>query len=279
GGANGKSTSLGIMADTLGDYAGTAAPGLLAATKGDRHPTEIASLMGKRQVTAHESGEGVVLREDFIKQATGDDVLTARFMRGDFFDFPPTHKLQLLTNHKPQVKGQDRGIWRRVQLVPYLASFGTPEQVAAGTHTHVRDVELIDRLRDELEGVLAWRVRGAVAWTQEGLRPPEAVRVASAEYKSEQDRVGQFVAECCERGPREGPDAFMEPLTDAMGGLYPAYVSWAKDGGIHPLSKARFTDDVLRVVGADRTVERKTSAENGKRRKLSCVPGLRLLPE
>jgi P4 family phage/plasmid primase-like protien len=276
GGSNGKSTFVAALSETEGDYATTAAPGLLMATKGagERHPTEIASLMGRRMVTAHESGEGVVLREDFIKQATGDDVLTARFMRGDFFEFSPTHKLQLLTNHKPSIKGQDHGIWRRIHLVPFLASFGTEDQVRAGTHTHLRDLETVAAVRAELEGVLAWRVRGAVAWAEGGLQPPGLVLEASDSYKSEQDRVGQFIRECCERGAE-----LSEPLTDGMGGLYPAYQSWCRDGGIHPLAKGRFVDDVLRVTGERGLVEFQSSVENGKRRKLRLVRGLRLLPD
>ncbi len=289
-GSNGKSTVLTMMAETMGDYAATAPPGLVAAGKGERHPTEIASLMGRRMVTAHESGEGVVLREDFIKQATGEDVLSARFMRGDFFDFRPTHKLQLLTNHKPSIKGQDEGIWRRVQLAPYLASFGTEEEVEEGKRGAVKDLGLLERLREkgEMEGVLAWRVRGALEWLQGGgLRPPAVVRAASEAYKGEQDRVRQFVDECCETGPggvagREpGPEGkmFEEALTDGMGGLYPAYVGWCKDGGIWPLSKVRFVDDVLRVVGGARALDRKSSVVDGRRRKLKIIQGLRLLPE
>lgn len=289
-GSNGKSTVLTMMAETMGDYAATAPPGLVAAGKGERHPTEIASLMGRRMVTAHESGEGVVLREDFIKQATGEDVLSARFMRGDFFDFRPTHKLQLLTNHKPSIKGQDEGIWRRVQLAPYLASFGTEEEVEEGKRGAVKDIGLLDRLRarEEMEGVLAWRVRGVLEWLQGGgLRPPAVVRAASEAYKGEQDRVRQFIDECCETGPggvagREpGPEGkmFEEALTDGMGGLYPAYVGWCKDGGVWPLSKVRFVDDVLRVVGGARALDRKSSIVDGRRRKLKIIQGLRLLPE
>lgn len=275
GGSNGKSTVLGLMADTAGDYASAAPPGLMAASKGDRHPTEIAALFGKRQVTSHESGEGIVLREDFIKQATGDDVMTARYMREDFFSFAPTHKLQLLTNHKPAIKGQDQGIWRRVQLVPYLASFGSEEEVRRGERTAVRDLGMVARLREEREGILAWRVRGAVEWARGGLRAPDAVLSASATYKREQDRVGQFVAECCELDAEA-----MEALTEGMGGgLYPAYVAWCKDSGVFALSKARFVDDALRVTGAAETVSRLSSVENGKRRKVTYVPGIRLLPE
>jgi P4 family phage/plasmid primase-like protien len=274
-GSNGKSTVLDLLAATMGDYAGVAAPGLMLAAKGERHPTEIASLMGKRMVTAHESGEGVVLREDFIKQATGGDRLSARFMREDFFDFAPTHKLQLLTNHKPAVKGQDQGIWRRVLLVPYEASFGDEAAVLGGRATHLIDHGLVERLRGELEGILAWRVRGAVEWaTQGGLRAPAVVRAASDAYKLEQDRVGQFVAECCERGLEH-----REPMTEGLGGgLYPAYVEWCREGGIHALAKSRFQDDILRVV--DGIVEKgKVPMGNGRRRDVRFIRGVRLMPD
>ncbi len=279
GGANGKSTVLDTIREVLGDYAGTAAPGLLAATKGDRHPTEIAALFGRRMVTAHESGENIVLREDFIKQATGGDRITARYMREDFFEFSPTHKIQLLTNHKPQVKGTDEGIWRRVLLVPYVMSFGTAEQVARGERRMLGDVMMPTRLRGELPGILAWLVRGCLAWRDAGgLNPPKVVRVASEAYRGEQDRARQFVEECCEVG-----DDFTEPLTEGMGGLYPAYQSWCKDGGIFALSKAKFVDEVLRVVS--RTVARAQATDRlltvtgGGRRKVKMISGVRLLPE
>lgn len=120
-GSNGKSTIIDTIAQVMGDYSATAAPGLMISRGNDNHPTEIADLFGKRMVTAHESKAEGNLREDFIKQATGGDKLKARFMRGDFFEWSPTHKLQLLTNHKPTVKGQDNGIWRRILLMPYPA--------------------------------------------------------------------------------------------------------------------------------------------------------------
>lgn len=277
-GGNGKSLVLEVMAATMGDYAGTAAPGLLVASKGsERHPTEIAALFGRRMVTAHESGEGVVLREDFVKQATGGDKLTARYMREDFFEFEPTHKIQLLTNHKPQIKGQDLGIWRRVILVPFGVTFGTREQVEAGTHMVLRDGDLLERLQVELEGVLAWRVRGAVEWALSGLMPPALVRAASEAYKSEQDRIGQFVGECCEIGPE-----FEEAITSggslsANTGLYPAYVSWCKEGGVFPMSKGRFVDDLLRVVVRAAVVMRRLRVGDGKRREVRAIQGVRLM--
>jgi len=303
-GSNGKSTVLGTVSAVLGDYAGTAAPQLLAASgQGpEAHPTGIADLWGKRMVTAHETKEGAVLREDFIKQATGGDKIKARYMREDFFEFDPTHKIQMLTNAKPVVRGQDHGIWRRVLLVAYTQRFGTTEQVAAGEATAVGDKHLGARLAGDAarSGVLSWIVRGAVEWARVGLRAPDAVREASAVYREEQDRVGQWVHECCEVQPADagsrvggagefavgvsefadsGSLEWSEPLTLGMGGLYPAYVEWCRGGGIHALSRQRFLQELLRVCKKARSQEVYEKGASGKRRKITRIFGLRMLPE
>lgn len=320
GGQNGKSTILETVTRVLGDYAGVAAPGLVASTERDgaeRHPTEIASLLGQRMVTAHETNEGAVLREGFIKWATGGDRLTARFMREDFFSFNPTHKIQLLTNHKPTIKGQDIGIWRRVLLVPYLMSFGSKEKVERGEALAVADRDLMEVLRadqDMLSAVLSWIVRGATYWFEGGLRPPEVVLAASRAYQSEQDRVGQFVRECCELAPAsvmavvmrgapgwhspassrsadapaetggmgamaETPRQWSEPLTHGMEGLYPAYVAWCREGGYHSLARGRFVDGLHRAVPGFRIAETYEGGKESGRRKITRCFGLRLLAD
>lgn len=274
-GSNGKSTILDTIADVLGDYAATAAPGLLVGGGNDRHPTEIADLFGRRMVTAHETGEGGHLKEDTVKQLTGSDKVKARFMRADFFEFEPTHKLQLLTNYKPIIKGQDNGIWRRVLLVPYLARFGSPEEVNAGCAHFVKDTRVAERLKAELQGVLTWLVEGARAWFQDGLQPPDAVLAASRDYQAEQDRVGQFINECCELGPE-----LEAPLTDGLGGgLYEAYRAWCGESGFHALSKIRFSQEVERVVPSAQKFRKKVSAEGGGRRDVMVFKGLRLLED
>lgn len=270
-GSNGKSTVLDTVADVLGDYAGTAAPGLLMNGK-DRHPTEIADLFGRRMVTAHETGEGGVLREDFVKQATGGDRIKARFMHADFFEFAPTHKLQLLTNHKPIIKGQDNGIWRRVLLVPYLARFASVEEVRAGRAHYIKDTSILDKLLAERAGILAWVVQGAVAWVADGLQPPDSVLAASKDYQTEQDRIGQFITECCELGI-----TYAESLSAGMGGgLYPAYVGWSKESGTLPLSKNRFLNEIQRAVPGCEVAEKKVQVDGG-RRLVRHVHGIRLL--
>lgn len=297
-GSNGKSTILNTVSAVLGDYAGTAAPQLLAtssANGSEAHPTGIADLWGKRMVTAHETKEGAVLREDFIKQATGGDKIKARFMRADFFEFDPTHKIQLLTNSKPSVRGQDHGIWRRVLLVAYLQRFGSEEQVAEGSATLVGDKHLGARLSgdDARAGVLSWIVRGAVEWAQRGgLRAPDVVREASEVYREEQDRVGQWLHECCElevaapgsRVAGVGADdtshfTFSEPLTVGMGGLFPSYVEWCKSAGFFALSRNRFLQELRRAAPRVRVGEVYERGESGKRRKVLRVFGIRMLGE
>ena len=297
-GSNGKSTILNTVSAVLGDYAGTAAPQLLAtssANGSEAHPTGIADLWGKRMVTAHETKEGAVLREDFIKQATGGDKIKARFMRADFFEFDPTHKIQLLTNSKPSVRGQDHGIWRRVLLVAYLQRFGSEEQVAEGSATLVGDKHLGARLsgEDARAGVLSWIVRGAVEWAQGGgLKAPDVVREASEVYREEQDRVGQWLRECCELevaapGSRVGGVGaddtshftFSEPLTMGMGGLFPSYVEWCKSAGFFALSRNRFLQELRRAAPRVRVGEVYEKGESGKRRKVLRVFGIRMLGE
>lgn len=272
-GSNGKSTILDTIADVLGDYAATAAPGLLVAGKhGSDHPTGMADLFGRRMVTSHESGEGAYLKEDVVKQLTGSDKVKARFISANFFEFDPTHKLQLLTNHKPLIKGQDNGIWRRVLLMPYMARFASAEDVAAGRAHYVKDTAVGERLKEEKAGVLAWLVQGAKTWAQDGLQPPDAVLAASRDYQTEQDRVGQFLAECCELDPMSEA-----PLTHDFGGLYNVYRDWCAENGQLALSKPRFVQELERCVPGFAKNDAKVPGVGGSRRKILQIRGVRLL--
>ncbi|MRT95428.1 phage/plasmid primase, P4 family [Xylella fastidiosa] len=272
-GANGKSTLLDLIMGVLGGYAGVAAPGLLIGNKSQQHPTAVADLFGRRMVTIHESGDGEALREDFVKRATGGDALKARYMYGELFEFQPTHKLQLLTNHKPVIKGQDSGIWRRIMLIPFKASFDAAEGEPTRSYRYLRDMGIAEKLAAEREGVLAWLVAGAVEWYKNGLNPPDIVLDASEEYQSEQDRVGQFIDEECETGAE-----YEEKLSTPMGGgLYPAYTQWCKASGVYTLSKTRFLDGLKRCVPGFKRRDVKETVGVGKRCNFVIIQGVRLL--
>lgn len=221
-GANGKSTIVDSILHVLGeDYGGTAPPSLLIATRQDRHPTEIAALFGKRLVVAHESDEGRRLNEGLVKQLTGGDRLTGRRMREDFWEFPPTHKMMLLTNHRPRVTGDDNGIWRRLKLLPFEVTFGEDR----------RDKAMPDKLKAEAAGILRWAVSGCLAWQQHGMAEPAAVSTATASYRSDEDSLSGFIADRCVVSPNAQVKA---------GHLYDAYRTWAESRGERTLSQRNF---------------------------------------
>lgn len=217
-GSNGKSTLFDLLLAALGDHAKTAAPSLLVAKRGESHPTERADLHGARLVTVVEVGAGKAFDEELVKQLTGGDVIKARYMQRDFFEFRPTHKLLISANHKPTITGTDHAIWRRIALVPFAVRFDGD----------AKDTALPGKLLRELPGFLAWCVRGCLEWQAEGLRPPSSVLQATAAYRAEQDTVGTFLDERC---------LAFEQARVKSGGLYADYTEWAKAAGEHPISQ------------------------------------------
>ena len=227
-GSNGKSTLLRVLQALLGrDYAAEAAPDLLLAKDWSAHPTELAELFGKRLVVCQESGEGRALDEPRVKRLTGGDLITARRMREDFWTFEPTHKLWLSSNYRPKIRGMDEGIWRRVLLVPFAQEIPEPE----------RDRELPAKLMEELPGVLAWGVRGWEEYRRGGLQPPEAVRVATAQYRLEEDAIGRFIVACTEPDPAGRVQAAQ---------LFEAYQSWCKENSERTVSQTALGVDLVK---------------------------------
>jgi putative DNA primase/helicase len=209
-GANGKSTFLGILLALLGDYGMQAVSELLMVKHNESHPTERADLFGKRFVATIETEEGKRMAEALMKQMTGGDKIRARKMRQDFFEFPPTHKIILAANHKPQVRGTDHAIWRRIKLVPFTVTIPPREQ----------DKALPAKLKKEQSGILAWLVAGCLDWQRHGLGEPDEVRQATTAYQAEQDVVQGFIDECCQVHPEAKANS---------SGLLTAYLAWSGD--------------------------------------------------
>ncbi len=218
GGANGKTTFLGTLQHMLGDYAGTAAPGLLIARGGNEHPTGLADLQGRRLVVVSETGEAGRLNEEQVKALTGGDRITARRMQMDFYQFDPSHMLILQTNHKPRVTGTDEGIWRRLRLIPFTVTVPADK----------RDPKLPDKLRAEARGILAWAFEGWRKYQRDGFLTPAAVTAATNEYRDASDQIGAFVSESCEVGIH---------FTVASADLYRAYSTWCEEAGERPRSQ------------------------------------------
>jgi putative DNA primase/helicase len=220
-GANGKSTLLEALGAMLGDYGAKTPTETLLIKRSAGISNDVARLRGARLVTAVEAEDGQRLAESLVKQLTGGDTITARFLYQEAFEFAPTFKLWLATNHKPTIRGTDYAIWRRIRLIPFAVTIPEKEQ----------DRTLPDKLKAELPGILAWAVRGCLEWQREGLGLPEAVKAATAAYQVEQDTLAAWLDACCILSPT---------ATARAGQLYKNYRAWAEENGERPMTGHKF---------------------------------------
>ena len=241
-GSNGKSVFVDTIAYMLGEYAASCQPETVMMR--DRNNTargDLARLKGARMVVTSEPNDGCRLDEGIVKQMTGgtENKLTARFLYGREFEFAPEFKVIMSTNYKPVIKGTDNGIWRRVRLIPFTAEF-TKEN---------RDPQLTEKLRRELPGILNWAIAGAVGWCKEGLPPCAIIDEAGQEYRSEMDRVQQFLDDCTTRSESSSTQAST---------LYKCYKAWCSEQGDRfPVGSTKFFMELKR-----RFKSRKTEAYN-----------------
>lgn len=220
-GDNGKSTLLEVLRKLEGDYARQADFKTFLEHEHDGVRNDLAGLKGARLVTAIEADERRALSESVVKLITGGDTVTARFLFQEFFEFKPELKLWLAANHRPTIKGTDHAIWRRVRLVPFTTRI--PEEE--------KDEHMVDRLLEELPGILAWAVRGLADWQEKGLEAPAEVRAATDFYRADEDQVGRFLDDCAERNPQ---------ATTTARDLFAAYRKWCEGVGEEPSSQKKF---------------------------------------
>jgi putative DNA primase/helicase len=187
-GANGKSVFCEIIESLLGDYAIVVSPELVMLRRHGGIPNDIARLRGVRVAMMNETSQGCRFDEAKLKDLTGGDTLTGRFLHAEFFDFTPTHKLIIRGNHKPMINGTDEGIWRRLRLVPFVVTIPANEQ----------DQQLVEKLRGELPGILRWAVAGSLEWQRDGLQAPAPILDAVRQYREESDTLGRFISEHCQ---------------------------------------------------------------------------------
>jgi putative DNA primase/helicase len=216
-GANGKSVFLKTIGALMADYGQQVQTSTLMVRSQQTVNNDIAILRGARFLSAIETDEGQKLAEGTVKQITGGDKVRARFLFQESFEFTPQFKIWLAANHRPEVKGTDHAIWRRIRLVPFNVTIPKIEQ----------NPHLDTELKEELPGILAWAIEGCLLWQREGLSEPEAVTKATAEYREDMDVLGDFIAERCEVG-----ENYQATTTE----LYNNYETWCLKNGEKPKS-------------------------------------------
>jgi putative DNA primase/helicase len=222
-GANGKSTLLNVLSELLGSNYSKQTPSetLMAKFGGRSASNDLARLQGARAVIANEIEGGAHLAEAMIKQITGGDLISARYLYAEYFEFKPVFKLFMAGNHKPVIRGDDDGIWRRIQLVPFEVTIPEAE----------RDHDLAAKLRAELPGILNWAIEGCLVWKKSGMSVPDVITDAVKEYRDDMDIMGQWLSEEAEIAPS---------ATWAATEAYDCCQFWLKQNGFKPMNIAAF---------------------------------------
>ncbi len=226
-GRNGKSTFVDLMVEVMGDYAVSMSIDSFAGDKrrsGAEATPDLARLPGARLVAASEPEMGVQLKDALIKSLTGGETIAVRRLNQDFFELDPQFKIILSGNHKPVIRDDSDGIWRRVKLVPWDVQIPEGEV----------DRDLPRKLRAEKAGIFAWMVRGALDYLKRGLMEPEGISAATREYREENDPLGAFVRGAC---IVTGRDEDTETPLD----LFNAYQRFARREGLSDFRQPTFT--------------------------------------
>lgn len=241
-GENGKSQLLNVQRALLGDYGLNCQSETFMIRNAGSIREDVARLAGARMVVSTETEEGRQLAETFVKQFTGEDDVTARFLYRPSFEFKPACKIFVACNHKPVICGTDHAIWRRIRLIPFDWKVPSDKKVEGFAEK---------RLKPELNGILNWAIRGCLEWQRDGLHPPECVRAATADYRAESDVLAEWIGERC----NVGPDNFASNKA-----LRKSCEAWANENGIRPMDGRWFG---RRLAERSGLVNAKSGGERG----------------
>ena len=201
-GQNGKSVLIETLSHILGDYSAAAPSSMLMKTHNETIPNDVARLRGRRMASLSELDVGDRFNEAKIKLYTGSDEVPARFMHQEWFEFVPSAKMWIHGNHKPVIRGQDKGIWRRIVLLPFSHEVPDDERVLDFAKVH---------LYPEASGILNWALKGCLEWQKKGLAAPNVILAQTAMYRDESDVLGDFIGERCDVGRKydaSSPDLY-----------------------------------------------------------------------
>ena len=221
----------------LGPLAGPVPSELLLKQRDSKNPdapsASLMALRGKRIVWASETERGRQFSTQRVKWLCGGDTIVGRdpFGRRQV-EFSPTHSIFLLTNDKPRADASDSAFWSRVLLIPFRFTFVDNPQ---GPHERKRDPHLLEKLKAEAPGILAWLIRGCLEWQRQGLNPPEIVRVSTEQYRQDEDQLARFIDECCI--VKAGAEV-------KAGDLFKVYRAWCDESGERSTNVRVFGEEV-----------------------------------
>ncbi|MEP3331664.1 phage/plasmid primase, P4 family [Sedimentitalea sp.] len=229
-GRNGKGIYWNTAVDIMGQYGRKAPNSLFVKTRNEEHKTDLAGMEGTRLAIGSELNRDDHWNETAIKDMTGGDKLTARFMRGDYFDFIPEFFLMIAGNDKPIMHDVGPSMRDRMLLVPFVVYIKEED----------RDLNLADKLKEEWPAILRWMIDGCLAWQKQGLDAPQKVRDASKEYMDAEDLLGQFIEQECETNLLDTSMGISKDI------LFSRYNAWRVNEGLKPVVKMQLGKDLLK---------------------------------
>jgi putative DNA primase/helicase len=185
-GGNGKGIFVNTISAIMGDYAVAAAMNTFTATKNEKHSTDVAMLAGARLVTASETAQGQRWDQQKISALTGEDTISAHFMRQDNFSFKPEFTLIIVGNYKPALASVDEAMRRRVNIIPFENRPATPDR------------DLFEKLRAEWPAILRWMIDGCLDWQADGLQRAGSVVQRTEQYFYDEDTIAHWLDDECE---------------------------------------------------------------------------------
>ncbi|MFM9815656.1 phage/plasmid primase, P4 family [Streptomyces scabiei] len=225
-GMNGKSVFVDVVMGLLGDYAQAVPRTTLLAKKEDGIPNDVARMVGKRMLSTTETSAGKKLDDELVKQLTGQDTMSARFLHGEYFDFKPVGKIHLATNYLPKV-GAGHGITRRLHDIGWDVTVPPEARIPKLAETI---------LRKEGPGVLNWALQGCREWRRQGLEMPEAVRAKTAQHIAESDPISMWLEE-----NTEACDLDVNISGEVTGSLFQNYRLWCQNGSLREMTVMAFS--------------------------------------
>jgi putative DNA primase/helicase len=238
-GSNGKSLTVGTMLALFGEYGHTMEPDTITVRRNEKMATDIADLFGKRFVDCAETDEGKRFNEAMIKRMTGGEKLIGERKYENPFAFTPQFQIFFSTNHRPEVRGTDKGIWRRIQLVAFEQTFWDADKGETGLPHLQANKNLAEELKAELPGILNWAIEGCLAWQKDGLKAPVQIQNATNQYREEQDVLGAFLEDKCE---------MTTGVSVGFKELYTKYGSWCEEVSEFKIKQRAF-NNALRERG------------------------------
>ena len=248
-GANGKSTLLNIVEYILGNYAAHVDPSSIIKQKNSGIRNDLARLNGVHLTVTSELAIGQILDAPMVKQFTGGDLITARFLYKEPIEFKPKFSLVMGTNVLPVIDGSDAALARRVLLVPFSTII--PEER--------RDPKLGEKLEEEASGILNALLKGLRQYKEIGLAVPDDLKRERDGYVASSDLIENFLADEFE---------FVVDASVRASELYLSYSIWSGSNGLGKMSQPQFRQELFKKGHTQKRSKQGSSWVGMRRRKL-----------